>query len=165
MVWSLLNFEVDRKVYFENIYNCMLTKYECDLIWKIMYGAIPTSRFMYGCRYWDSPNCNYWYELNCLTHICITWSRLSSFSLGLILKWTPTSDMIPVWYIIGIPGSCGLAVCSGSHCVVTLFKANLISRIWNTNLSVFRTHYVTSLKSGMHNNVENFKYLFVTYRF
>ena len=56
----VFNFEVDRKVYFNNIYDCMLTKNVNDLIWKIMHGAIPTSRFMCGCKYSDSPNCNYW---------------------------------------------------------------------------------------------------------
>ena len=35
-VWcDILNFDVDRKVYFNSIYECMLTKNECDLIWKI----------------------------------------------------------------------------------------------------------------------------------
>ena len=44
-VWcDILNFEVDRKVYFNNIYDCMLTKNESDLIWKINHGAIPTGR-------------------------------------------------------------------------------------------------------------------------
>ena len=38
----------------------MLTKNECDLIWKIRHGAIPTGRFFYGCEYSDSPNCKYW---------------------------------------------------------------------------------------------------------
>ena len=44
-VWcDILNVEVDRKVYFDNIYDCILTKNECDL--KIMHddGAIPTGR-------------------------------------------------------------------------------------------------------------------------
>ena len=41
-VWcDILSFEVDRKVYFNNIYDCMLSKNQCDLIWKIMHGAIP----------------------------------------------------------------------------------------------------------------------------
>ena len=47
-VW---NFEVDRKVYFNNIYDCMLTKNGRDLIWKIRHGAILTGRFLYGCKY------------------------------------------------------------------------------------------------------------------
>ena len=76
-VWcDILNFEVDIKVYFSNIYDCMLTKNESDLIWKIMHGAIPTGRFLYGCTYSDSPNCNYCGELD-LTHIFVTCSRLS----------------------------------------------------------------------------------------
>ena len=51
-VWcDIRNFEVGRKTYFNNIYVCMLTKNECDLIWKISHGAIPTGRFMYGCKY------------------------------------------------------------------------------------------------------------------
>ena len=79
-VWcGILNFEVDRKVYFNNIYDCMLTKNESDLIWKIRHGAIPTVRFMYGCRYSDSPNCHYCGELEDLTHIFVTCSRLSGF--------------------------------------------------------------------------------------
>ena len=69
-VWcDILNFEVDRKVYFINIYNYMQTKNECYLIWKIRHGAIPTGRFMYGCRYSDSPNCNHCCELDDLPHI------------------------------------------------------------------------------------------------
>ena len=63
-VWcDTLNFEVDRKVYFNNIYDCMLTKNESDLIWKIRHGAVPTGRFLYGCKYSVSPNCNYCGEL------------------------------------------------------------------------------------------------------
>ena len=47
-VWcDILNFEVDRKVYFNNIYDCMLTKNESDLIWKIRHGVIPTGRFLF----------------------------------------------------------------------------------------------------------------------
>ena len=46
----------------------MLTKNECDLIWKIRHGANPTSRFLYGCKYSDSPKCNYFGELDDLTH-------------------------------------------------------------------------------------------------
>ena len=39
-VWcDILNCEVDRKVYFNNIYDSMLTKNESDLIWKIRHGA------------------------------------------------------------------------------------------------------------------------------
>ena len=74
---DILNFEVDRKVYFNNIYDCMLTKNECDLIWKIRYGAIPIGRLQYECKYSDSPNCNYSGELGDLTHIFVTCSRLS----------------------------------------------------------------------------------------
>ena len=37
---DILNFEVDRKYTF--------MKNECDLIWKIMHGAIPTCRFLNG---------------------------------------------------------------------------------------------------------------------
>ena len=63
-VWcDIRNFEVDRKVYFNNIYDCMLTKNECDLIWKIRLGAITTDRFLYGCKYLNSPYCNYCGEL------------------------------------------------------------------------------------------------------
>ena len=71
-VWcDILNFEVDRKVYFNNIYDCMLTKNECDLIWKIVHGAIPTGRYLYECKYLDSPNCNYYGELDDLTHFLL----------------------------------------------------------------------------------------------
>ena len=49
----------------------MLTKNECDLIWKIIHDAIPTGRFIYGCKYSDSPNCNYYDELDDLTHIFV----------------------------------------------------------------------------------------------
>ena len=136
----------------------MLTKNECDLIWKIRHGAIPTGRFLYGCKYLDSPNCNYCGELDGLTHIFVTCRILSGlFQLtqSLIRKLTPTIDKIPVWwYIIGISASAGLVnvrrLCkwifaqakivivysifntnrsSGTHCVVTLFKAKVILRV------------------------------------
>ena len=41
------------------------------------HGAIPTGRFLYGCKYSDSPTCNYCGELDDLTHIFVTCSRLS----------------------------------------------------------------------------------------
>ena len=137
----------------------MLTKNESDLIWKIRHGAIPTGIFLYGCKYSDSPNCNYCGDLDNLTHIFITCIRLSGlFQLtqSLIRKLTPSIEKIPVWwYIIGIPASAGLDVnvrrlcnwilshaknaivyrrfnkyrSSGTHCVVTLFKAKVISRV------------------------------------
>ena len=92
----------------------MLTKNKSDLIWKIRHEAIPSGRFLYGCKYSDSPNCNYCGELDDLPHICVTCSRLSGlFQLtqSLIRKLTPTIDKIPVWwYIIGIPASVGLDV-------------------------------------------------------
>ena len=94
-----------------------------------------------------------------LTDIFVTCSRLSGlFQLtqSLIRKLTPTMDNIPVWwYSIGIPASAGLDVnvrrlcnwmfaqekiaivysrfnkywSSGTQCVVTLFKAKVISRV------------------------------------
>ena len=92
----------------------MLTKNECNLIWKIRHGAIPTDRFLYGCKYLDSSNCNYCSELNSLTHIFVTCSRLSGlFQIiqSLIRKLTPTNDKIPVWwYIISLPASASLYV-------------------------------------------------------
>ena len=100
-VWcDILNFEVDRKVYFKNIYDRMLTKNESDLIWKIRHMAIPTGRFLYGCKYSDSTDCNYCGELDDLTNIFVTCSGLSGlFQLtqSLIRKLTPTIDKIPVW--------------------------------------------------------------------
>ena len=92
----------------------MLTKSECDLIWKIMHGAIPTGRFLYGCRYSDTPNCNYCGELDDLSYIFVTCSRLSvlfQLTKSLIGKLSPTIDNIYVWwYSIGIPASSGLDV-------------------------------------------------------
>ena len=94
-----------------------------------------------------------------LTHIFVTCSRLSGLFLltqSLIRKLTQTIDKIPVWwYIIGIPASDGIDVnvrrlynwisahkkiaivysrfnkymSSGIQCVVTLFKAKVISRV------------------------------------
>ena len=55
----------------------MLTKNECDLVWEIIHGAIPTGRFLYGCKCLDSPNCNYRGELDYLTFIFVTCSRHS----------------------------------------------------------------------------------------
>ena len=114
-VWyGIQTCEVDRKVYFNNIYDCMLTKNKCNLIWKIRHVAIPTCRFMYGCKYSHSPYCNYYDELDDLTIFFVTCSRLSGlFQLtqSLIRKLTPTMDTIPVWwYISGIPASAGLDV-------------------------------------------------------
>ena len=129
------------------------------MIWKIRHGAIATGIMIYGCKYSDSPNCNYCGELDDFTHICVTCSRLSGlFQLtqSLIRKLTSTMDTIPVWwYINGIPASGGLDVnvrrlCNlifaqakvslvycrfnkyrscGTQCVVTLFKAKVISRV------------------------------------
>ena len=114
---DIVNFEVDRKVDFDHIYDCMLTKNEYDLIWKIMHSAIPIGTFLYGCKYSDSPNCNYCNycsEFDDLTHTFVTCSRLSElFQLtqSRIRKLTPTFEEIPVWwYIIGIPASLGIAV-------------------------------------------------------
>ena len=114
---------------------------------------------MYGCKYSDSPNCNYCGELDDITHIFVTCSRLSvlfQLTQSLISKLTPTIDKIPVWrYIFGIPAGAGLGVnvrhlctwifaqtkisivysrfnkyrSSGIQCVVTLFKAKVISRV------------------------------------
>ena len=94
-----------------------------------------------------------------LTHIFVTCSRLSGlFQLtqSIIRKLTPTIYKIPVWwYIISIPANAGLDVnvrrlcnwiyaqakiaivysrfnkykSSGTQCVVTLFKAKVISRV------------------------------------
>ena len=54
------------------MYDYMLTKHECDLIWNIMHGAIPTDRSFYVCKFSDSHNCNYCGELNDLTHSLVT---------------------------------------------------------------------------------------------
>ena len=89
----------------------MPTKKESDFIWKIRHGAIPPGRLLYGCKYSDTPNCNYCGELDDLTHIFVTCSRLSGlFQLtqSLIRKLTLTIDKFPVWwYIIGIPANAG----------------------------------------------------------
>ena len=39
MVWHP-KFEVDGNVYIDNMYDCMVTKNECELIWKIMHVTI-----------------------------------------------------------------------------------------------------------------------------
>ena len=131
----------------------MLTKNESDLIWKIRHGAISTGRFIYGCKYSDSPNCNYCGELDDLTHI-VCYMQLTFWVVSTNSKFN--SYKIHVWwYIIGIPASAGLDVnvrrlcnwifaqakiaivygrfnkyrSSGTQCVVTLFKANVISRV------------------------------------
>ena len=78
------------------------------------HGAVPTGRFLYGCEYSDSPNCNYCGQFDDLTHIFVTCRRLSGLfhlTKSLISKLTPTIDKIPVWwYIIGIIVSSGLDV-------------------------------------------------------
>ena len=43
----------------------------------IRHGAIPTGRILYGCTYLYSPNCDYYDELDDLTHIVVKYSRLS----------------------------------------------------------------------------------------
>ena len=84
---------------------------KCDLIWKIRHGASPIGRFMYGCRYSDSPNCNYCGELNDSTHIFVTCSRLSALFQLTQSRFENLHQQIPVWwYIIGIPASDGLDV-------------------------------------------------------
>ena len=159
-VWcDILSFDVDDKCYFSNVYNCMLAKNECDLIWKIMHGAIPTGRFLQGCKFADSPDCKYCGDLDDLTHIFVKCTRLSQlFQLtqSIIRKLCPTIHKIPfMWYIIGIPPKTGLnsyvrhlgswifalakisivhsrfnkAMNSGTHCAVTLFKAKIVSRV------------------------------------
>ena len=79
-----------------------------------MHHAIPTGIFPYGCKFSDSSNCNYCGELNDLTYIFITCSRLSvlfQLTQSLIRKLISTIDKIPVsWYIIGIPASSGPAI-------------------------------------------------------
>ena len=117
-VWcDIQSFEVDRKVYFNNIY----TKNECHLIWKIMHGAVPTGRFifMYDCRYSDSPK-----YCGGLIYIFVACGRLSGLfqsTKSLISKLTPTFDQIHVWwYLIGITASAGLDVnvTLWRHCTV-----------------------------------------------
>ena len=49
----------------------MQTKNEYDLIWKIRHGAIPTGRFLYRCKFPESPNCNYCGELDDGAHIVL----------------------------------------------------------------------------------------------
>ena len=72
-VWrGIINVEVDRKVYFNNIYDCTLAKNECDLIWKIMHGAILTGIFIYGCKCSESLNCNYCGLIVDLTQSCFS---------------------------------------------------------------------------------------------
>ena len=41
------------------------------------HGVIPTVRFIYGCTYLYSPNCDYCDELDDLSHIVVKYSRLS----------------------------------------------------------------------------------------
>ena len=159
-----------KKVYFNNSYDCMLTKNNCDLKWKIRHSAISTDRFMYGCKYSESSNCNYCGELDDLTHsfvTCSIHSGLFQLPQSLIRKLTPPIDKIPVWwYIIGIPARAGLDVnvrrlgnwmfaqtkiaiaysrfnknrsSGGTHCVVTFFKAKVISRV-NVEYQFVRFH-------------------------
>ena len=44
---------------------------------SIRHGSIPTGRFFYGCTCLDTPKCDYCDELDDLTHIVITYRRLS----------------------------------------------------------------------------------------
>ena len=131
-----------------------------------------------------------------LTHIFVTCSRLSGLlqlTQSLIRKLTPTIDKIHVWwYIIGIPASAGLDVnvrrlcnwifaqakiaivysrfnkykSSGTHCVVTLFKDKVISRV-NVEYQFARFQYVILLKGGIHTMYWvkwKMTILFLTYR-
>ena len=43
----------------------------------IRHGAIPTGRYLYGCTYLYSPNCDYCDELDDFTHTVVKYSRLS----------------------------------------------------------------------------------------
>ena len=112
------------------VFDCCFSYDECDLIWEIRHGAIPTGRFLYGCKYFDSPNSNYCGELYDVTHIFVTCSRLSGlFQLtqSLISKLTPTINQIPVWwwYIIGIPASASLDVNVRCLCNWIFAQANI----------------------------------------
>ena len=103
----------------------------------------------------DSPNCNYCGELNYLTHIVDTYNRLSvvfQLTNSLICKLIPTIDNIPVWgillvsqlvvflrhlgnWIFGQAKSKLFIIIynknksNGTHCIVTLFKAKVITRV------------------------------------
>ena len=97
----------------------MITKNECALIWKIRHGVIPTGRFMYVCEYTDSLNCNYCSELNDLTHIFVTCSRLSWLfqqTQSLIRKLTPTIVKNSCFVAeSNIESKCGISVCQISE--------------------------------------------------
>ena len=73
----------------------MLRKDESDLIWKIRYDAISTGRFLYRCKYSDSPNSDYCGELDDLILIfviilCSRLSKLFQLTHSIIRKLTPT---------------------------------------------------------------------------
>ena len=116
----------------------MLSKNECDLIWKIRHGAIPTGRFLYGCKYSESSNCNYCGELDDLTHIFVTCNRLSELFLltqSLIRKLTPTLDK---FLFVGIPASAGLDVnvsCLG-NCIFAQTKIAIVYSRFNIQIGV-----------------------------
>ena len=119
----------DRSLFY-HIKNVYILKFSINgIINIVLHGAIPTGRFLYGCKYSDSPNCKYCGDLDDLTHIFVTCSRLSGlFQLtqSLIRKLTRKIDKIHVWwYIIGIPASAGLDV------NVTHFHLRGIGRIRN----------------------------------
>ena len=56
---DLLSFYVPQARYFENCYSPMLRQKECDLLWKILQGTIPTSQYLFNCKFVQSPNCIY----------------------------------------------------------------------------------------------------------
>ena len=60
LVWcDLLSFDVPQARYFENCYSPMLRQKECDLLWKILQGKIPTGQYLFNCKFVQSPNCIY----------------------------------------------------------------------------------------------------------
>lgn len=107
-VWcDILSFDIDVECYFSNVYSCLLAKHECDLLWKILHGAIPTGRYLHGCSFADSPNCRFCNKMDDLEHIFFKCERLSALfrlTQKIIRKMLPTIDKIPYWwYIVGIP--------------------------------------------------------------
>lgn len=107
LIWKdLLSFECTVEYYFRNSFNKKLTKRESDMIWRMLHGAIPTGRYLHGCRYATNPNCLFCGDIDDLTHIFVKCPRLSAlFRLmqDIIRKLLPHIDKIPFyWYIIGI---------------------------------------------------------------
>ena len=108
-VWcDLLSFDMGESQYFANIYVDPLIKTDSDMIWRFLHGAISTSRYLFQCKFKQSPYCLYCDNVTeDLMHMFIECRRLIELFALLdvlareILCHIKTSPFH--WFITGVP--------------------------------------------------------------